>query len=473
MNPPSMPGRRPWSMTARLCTLQVLATAVLIGGALGTLYSMVASHLEADNHELLNSETAVISGWLTERSAEPANDTRVQDERTRLISTLPEIYVRLSRPDGGVLLASPSSRIPPTIVFPPADAGPALSAWRSPERRRFLLKATRLQPALGSRSLILQVAYDVSDDDKLLHRLRERMLLVFGLILVLSWALSLLIARSAFRPLAALTTAIGRVQASELKARVDESGWPAELTSLAGEFDAMLVRLAESFHRLTRFSSDLSHELRTPINNLRGEAEVALSRTRSPEEYRRVLESNLEECARLGRLIDTLLFIAKSDNPERVIVRRELDAGTECQAVVDFFEAMTSERNLSMLVRGTGRIYADPELLRRALVNLVDNAVRHTAPGGHVDLAIREGTDHGTEIEVSDNGAGIPSAHLPRVFERFYRSEKSPGEAHATTGFGLGLAIVKSIMDLHDGTVVITSAVGTGTAITLRFPRRS
>jgi two-component system heavy metal sensor histidine kinase CusS len=300
--------------------------------------------------------------------------------------------------------------------------------------------------------------------------MRQRMTLIFVLALVLSGALTLLIARGVFRPLAALTVAATHVQASRINARIDESGWPAELTSLAREFDAMLARLAESFHRLARFSSDLSHELRTPINNLRGEAEVALSRTRSPEEYRCVLESSLEECARLGRLIDTLLFIAKSDNPERVIVRRELDASTECQAVVDFFEAMASERNLSMLVRGTGRVYGDPELLRRALVNLVDNAVRHTEPGGHVDLAVREGTDHGTEIEVSDNGTGIPSEHLPRVFERFYRSEKSSDEAHATSGFGLGLAIVKSIMDLHDGTVVITSAAGTGTTVTLRFP---
>ena len=186
-----------------------------------------------------------------------------------------------------------------------------------------------------------------------------------------------------------------------------------------------------------------------------------------------MLESSLEECARLGRLIDTLLFLAKADHPARGIRPRTLDGAAECRAVAEFFEAAAAERSLTLLVRGTGTVQADPELLRRALANVVDNAARHTGAGGQVELIVRESAARGAEIVVRDNGTGIPPGHLPRIFERFYRSERDPYHADAASGFGLGLAIVKSIMDLHAGTVTIESAPGSGTTVTLFFPNRT
>ena len=367
-----------------------------------------------------------------------------------------------------MLLEGRPDLTPPVTAFPAPGAQP--KTWLSADHQRYLLNTVWLHTAEARPGQFLQVAYSVSDDDTLLRHLRQRIGLVFGLVVILSGILTLLIARGVFRPLAQFAATAKRVHASQLNSRIDETVWPVELTPLAREFDAMLGRLDESFGRLARFSSDLSHELRTPINNLRGEAEVTLSRPRSVEEYRRVMESGLEECVRLGRLIDTLLFIAKADHPAEGIRRRRLDAPTECRAVAEFFEVMTAERAITILVRGAGPVHCDPELLRRALANLVDNAVRHTAPGGRIDLTVRENAGHGTEIEVRDNGSGIRADNLPRVFERFYRSENSSDQTHAKSGFGLGLAIVKSIMDLHAGKVDLTSAPGSGTSVTLFFP---
>jgi two-component system heavy metal sensor histidine kinase CusS len=235
----------------------------------------------------------------------------------------------------------------------------------------------------------------------------------------------------------------------------------------------MLARLAGSFRRLGRFSTDLSHELRTPINNLRGEAEVALNRPRTPAEYRAVLESSLEEYGRITRLIDTLLFIAKADQPETGLKRQLLDAAAECGAVADFFEAAGADRGVLISVRGQAGIYCDSMLLRRALSNLVDNALCHTPRAGHIDLTVRSSQTGVTEIEVSDSGTGISPEHLPHIFERFYQaSNEERDDSRPSPGFGLGLAIVRSIMDLHAGEVSVASSPGRGTTISLRFPRQ-
>lgn len=466
MTPRPLPVRRPWSLTARLITLQVLAMTGLLGGVLGLLYYNISGHLDSDNREEFRNETGLISNWLADVKQDHDDAATFESEHGGHLAAMP-ILIRLLRADGSVQLENHRSWNIPGEVFPAPDQLP--ENWRAPDKRRYLLGAVRLQLPKVHPGPVLLLAYDVSDDDTLLRHLRQRMGLVFGLTVAIASLLAFLIARGVLRPLTQLTATAARIHASQLAARIDESGWPAELTTLAREFNAMLARLDDSFGRLARFSSDLSHELRTPINNLRGEAEVALSRPRSAEDYRRVLESGLEECVRLGRLIDTLLFIAQADHPAHGIRRRPLDAAAECRVVADFFEATAAERNLTILVRGAAPVHCDAELLRRALANLLDNAVRHTAPGGHIDLTVRENAGRGTEIEVRDNGTGIAPEHLPHVFERFYRSEKHPGEVRAASGFGLGLAIVKSIMELHGGSVEISSSPGSGTTVTLFF----
>jgi two-component system heavy metal sensor histidine kinase CusS len=251
-------------------------------------------------------------------------------------------------------------------------------------------------------------------------------------------------------------------------------GYPFELASLAHTFNKMLDRLEESFERISRFSADIAHDLRTPVNNIRGEAEVALVRARTADEYREVLGSCLEEAVRLSDLISDLLFLARAESPLTLLRRERVNVAELLDGVRDYYQATAEDGGVSLTTaEGAEPVIAelDRALVQRAVGNLVSNAVAHTPSGGSIVLATTLGT--GAEastvrIEVSDTGEGIPPEALPKVFDRFYRVDTS--RSQASGGTGLGLAIVQSIMLLHGGSVGIDSQVGQGTRVTLRMP---
>jgi two-component system heavy metal sensor histidine kinase CusS len=232
----------------------------------------------------------------------------------------------------------------------------------------------------------------------------------------------------------------------------------------------MLDRLEESFERISRFSADIAHDLRTPVNNIRGEAEVALARPRSATEYRDVIESNLEEAVRLSDLIGDLLFLARAKSPLTQLRRERLNVGELLSGISDYYEASAADGGISL----TTSLAAEPviaeldrTLLQRAVGNLVSNALANTPAAGAVILAITA-DDSTIQIKVSDTGIGIPAEALPRVFDRFFRVDSS--RSQGSGGTGLGLAIVKSIVELHGGHVEIASQPGHGTQVTLHIP---
>jgi two-component system heavy metal sensor histidine kinase CusS len=230
----------------------------------------------------------------------------------------------------------------------------------------------------------------------------------------------------------------------------------------------MLDRLRDSFTRLTDSTGDMAHALRNPINNLRGEAEVALARERSPGEYQQILASSLEEYSRLSRMIDAMLFIARTDNPAATIEHFRFAARPEMEAVVDFYEALAAERQVTVACEGDAAVHGDPMLIRRAVSNLLGNALKHTPGGGRIILSASSRPEGSAAITVSDTGKGIPADDLARVFDRFFQVSKS--RDHTSEGAGLGLAIVQSIMHLHGGRAQIESELGRGTIVRLEFP---
>jgi two-component system heavy metal sensor histidine kinase CusS len=227
----------------------------------------------------------------------------------------------------------------------------------------------------------------------------------------------------------------------------------------------MLARLEDSFVRLSQFSADIAHELRTPIANIRGEAEVTLNRLRSPEEYREVLESTISECEHLGHIVDNLLFLARTEAAEGHLQLASFDGRAAIEKIAAFCEPIAEEQKLTIRCRGQATVVADEMLFGRAVNNLVENATRHTPSGGTIEIALTKRDGH-TEVSVTDNGSGIAAEHLPRVFDRFYRADS----ARSSEGVGLGLALVKSIVDLHGGSAKIESEPGRGTTVTLQFP---
>jgi len=293
------------------------------------------------------------------------------------------------------------------------------------------------------------------------------------------------IARQGIRPVEEMATTARHISSTNLRERILAEGYPFELAALANTFNQMLDRLEESFKRISRFSADIAHDLRTPVNNIRGEAEVALARSRSADEYRDVIESCLEESVRLSDLIGDLLFLARAESPLTHLRRERLDVGELLSGVREYYEASAADGGVSLTTKVVDEpviAEVDRTLLQTAVGNLVSNALAHTPPGGAVVLGT--GVDFSNtdcpnkdfpnkdvstiRIEVSDTGVGIPAEALPRVFDRFFRVD--PSRSQGSGGTGLGLAIVQSIALLHGGNVEIVSEPGQGTRVTLHVP---
>jgi len=277
-----------------------------------------------------------------------------------------------------------------------------------------------------------------------------------------------LLVRRALSPLDAMARRAGEISASRLDERLPLDGVPRELQGLSAAFNHALDRLQVSFRRLSGFSSDLAHELRAPISNVMGEAQVALRRPRTGSEYQAVLASEIEECGRITHMINSMLFLARADNAQAALHRKPLDGRQEVALVAEFCEGLLAKHGLKLRIEGSASIWADPDLLERALSNLVINAIGHTHRGEVIVVSLAMAPDASVLVEVSNPGSGIPPHALSRVFDRFFRIVETPGKSER--GLGLGLAIVRSIMQLHGGSASVRSTPEGPTIFTLCFP---
>ena len=231
----------------------------------------------------------------------------------------------------------------------------------------------------------------------------------------------------------------------------------------------MLDRIEEGFQRLANFSADIAHELRTPITSLRTQTEVALSQPRDLEQYQEILYSSLEEYERMANMIGDMLFLAQADNHQLQGERVEINLATEVQLLFDYFEAWAEERSVALVCRGAAVcVKGDRLMIRRALSNLLSNAIRYTPAGQAVTVTLVANSDATVIIRVENPGLTIDPEHLPKLFDRFYRAD--PSRQRKGDGAGLGLAIVKSIIDAHGGTITAKSA-GEQMVFEIQLPR--
>ncbi|VVD97102.1 heavy metal sensor histidine kinase [Pandoraea anhela] len=288
---------------------------------------------------------------------------------------------------------------------------------------------------------------------------------------VLIGALTFWLVTLGLRPLQRLTLAAEQVSSARLGAPLPEDDIPAELRDLTHAFNRMLARLNESFTRLSQFSSDLAHDLRTPLSNMMGEAQVALSRERSSVEYRAVLVSAIEECERLSHMIASMLFLARAESAHTEVRRETSSLAAIAVSLVEDFLPMAEEAGLGLKVEGDATAEVDRALVRRALANVLVNAIRHSRAGSDISVYCTS-TPARAQLRVHNVGDVIAPEHLPRIFDRLYRVDPSRhNEDDARTGgTGLGLAIVKSIVELHGGDVAASSDALNGTSLTLSFP---
>jgi two-component system heavy metal sensor histidine kinase CusS len=263
-----------------------------------------------------------------------------------------------------------------------------------------------------------------------------------------------LVTRRGFRPVLEMAQVAEGISAQQLDERLNPATLPVELQSLANAFNGMLDRLGDSLQRLSAFSSDLAHELRTPVNNLMTQTQVCLSKLRNHEEYREVLYSNLEEFERLGRMIGDMLFLAKADHGLVIPGRQLVDIRSEIEALFEFYDALAADKQLVLVIEGEGQVPGDALMLRRAFSNLLSNAIRHADAQSAIQISL-ESLPHYLMVTVGNRGDTISTEHLPRLFDRFYRADAS--RQRQDEGVGLGLAITRSIVLAHGGEVDVTS----------------
>ncbi|MDE3067944.1 MAG: heavy metal sensor histidine kinase [Verrucomicrobiota bacterium] len=459
------------SIVTRLTVLYTLSAFGMLLLAAGFLHWTLMVNFHRQDAQFLADKVHLLRTILRKTPAD-TSDLKEEVEWETASLHFTKYYARVLDPRGRTMIETPGMNNDlPVAFFPaPTDTTPLearVVSRKLAHNQRFLLLSATAELGEGHGQREIQVALDMSLEDAFLQHYRHDLAwaVLFGVLF--SAVAGAFVARRGMRPLAELTRATDRISASQLHERVAGEGWPRELASLAKGFDRMLDRLEDSFRRLSQFSGDLAHELRTPINNLRGEAGVALSQSRTPEEYRRTLESSLEEYERLTRLIDNLLFLARADSPTTGIARARCDARRSIEAVREFYEALAADRGVNLWCEAQGTVDTDPVLFRQAVSNLLSNALNHTPRGGRVRVCAGPGPGGGLEVRVSDNGCGIAAEHLPHIFDRLYRAD--PARSHSD-GAGLGLAIVKSIMALHGGSVRVHSEPGKGACFTLTFP---
>ena len=454
---------KPRSIAFQLILLFTLAAAFLLACGLGIFYSIVVRHAFAEDNAVLADKMFALSADLRENGPE----IFAEEVTARRAGQHTPYWIRILDSQGRAIAETPQmDRLIPTQIFPVGrESTEALRIRKDYRSAGKLFSLVSFNEHPGDQTYTLQLAQDRSSDKQVERNFALLFIAVLFGGVVASALIAIIVTRRGLRPLREMTESLSRIGPDQLKERMGSTGWPRELQPLAIAFDQMLTRLDDSFTRLSQFSADLAHELRTPIANMMGEAQVALTRDRTAADYRETIESTVAECERLSRIVDNLLFVARVDAAREPIARKWFDARAAVEKIAAFYQMVADDHSVTINCSGDGQIYADPDLFERAVGNLLDNALRFTPEHGSIHIGLSK-PKADFEVAVSDSGCGIAAEHLPRVFDRFYRTESSRG----SDGAGLGLALVKSIVDLHGGSAKIDSEVGRGTTVKLTFP---
>ncbi|WP_354687941.1 heavy metal sensor histidine kinase [Cupriavidus necator] len=330
-------------------------------------------------------------------------------------------------------------------------------------RAQVAVSDTRVGP------LSVVVGMDTEIHAHFMHAFRQSLAFYTTLAVVASGLFGWWAARRGLAPLRMMASRAKGVTANKLDARMPVDAVPVEMADLATTLNAMLERLQDDFRRLSEFSSDLAHELRTPITNLMTQTHVVLAQPRDAAKYREVLASNAEELQRLGRMVSDMLYLAKMEHGITLPNEEAINVADEVQALFDFYDALAEDKGVNLRLQGQAKIAGDRLMLRRALSNLLSNALRYTPQGKQIVVEAREQAGH-TTIVVENEGEEISAELLPSLFGRFFRADKSRTRADSDS-VGLGLSITQAIMVAHGGQISVESSGGK-TRFVLTFPRR-
>ena len=453
------------SLTARLAALFAALTACLLVLVAVLFGRMLDAHFqELDAHDL-HGKLTLIRNALQASSAPPLSSTP--------FAVLDQSFV--GHENVGVLLRDTEGRVLHVIHpehFTPAQQAGARLADAANEwtvdghpHRGLAVRIDLPTAAVGSEAIDVLVALDLSHHAHFLATVRKATWAGVALAALVAALFGWFAAHRGLAPLRRVTETARRLSARQLDQRLAVDDAPLEVREHVDAFNGMLARLESAFQRLADYSADIAHELRTPISNLMTQTQVALSRPRTTDEYQDILASNLEEYERIARMVSDMLFLAKAEGNTLAHAGESIDLAREADALIDFYEALADERQVRIVRQGQASVHGDRLMLRRALSNLLSNALRHTPAGGEITIAI-DADAIAVRMAVSNVGDPIDADQLERIFDRFHRG--STQRARHGEGAGLGLAITRSIVRAHGGEISAHSAEGvTRFAITL------
>lgn len=322
----------------------------------------------------------------------------------------------------------------------------------------------------GKPAYTLYMALSIDFHLHYINDLKNKLIMTASIISMLIIFIVLFAVYKGHAPIRSVSRQIQNITSKDLDVRLDPKSVPIELERLVLSFNHMIERIEDVFTRQSNFSADIAHEIRTPITNLVTQTEIVLSQPRTQKELEEVLYSNLEEFAHMAKMVSDMLFLAQADNNQLIPEKRALNLAEEVRKVFDFFEALAEEREVELHFEGGPCwVSGDPGMLRRAMSNLLSNAMRYTPPGKTITVQLND-TDTQVHIIVENPGTPVSAEHLPRLFDRFYRVD--PSRQRKSEGSGIGLAIVKSIVTAHHGTVSVTSDTE-ATRFTLSLPKEN
>lgn len=444
------------SITLRLTLLFAFASSIvllLLGFLIGT---SVDQHFEAQDMGVLSGKLKLIQHSLEKVRTKAELDALPQLLADSLVGHH-GLEVLVVAPDGQVFFATDAAEFHRTLLDSRInEVSPRPLAWRTSTNQPLRGISARAPTAIkGAPPMIVAVATDISHHEQFMSSFRVTLWSFVILAAFLTGTLGWIAARRGLAPLQAIKRKAADITAHRLDSRLPVDSVPVELLELVETLNEMLTRLDNSFKQLSDFSSDIAHELRTPVSNLLTQTQVTLSKDRNADEYRDVLASNIEEFEHLSRMISDMLFLAKSENHLIIPHREQLNLLDEVNGLFEFYEILAEDKSIEMTCSGDGCVSGDRLMLRRAISNLLSNALRHTPAGGRIAVHIDNTSETLVKLSVENTGTAIPAEHLPRLFDRFYRVEYS--RQRFSEGVGLGLAITRSIMRAHGGDAFVRS----------------
>ena len=336
------------------------------------------------------------------------------------------------------------------------------------ENQNIRLYSTSFFNPFNGQPVVIIVGQTTTEITDVLHTFVYVIVIAMVAIIILAGIGGLFLAERALKPVQQITKTAQNIEGSDLSQRIDVKT-DDELGRLASTLNEMIGRLEESFNRQRQFTADASHELRTPLAIMQAEATLALSKERSPDDYRKSLETISQESDYMSSVIGKLLFLARSDAGKEQLSFEDVELKGLITGLASNIEALAQDKGIKFAVDAKEEltVSGDKVKLRQLFINILENAVRYTPIAGQISVSLVQ-KDANAVVAIADTGIGIPPEHLPHIFERFYRVDKA--RARADGGVGLGLAIAKIIAESHKGKIEVESELGKGTTFTISLP---